>query len=280
MKYKKINFIIIVIVVFTFTLLLTSCNNKKGDLDNPLIYGDYKYIILTDNNDQDYVDILYLSEEGVNKKELVIPTEIDGVPVKALGYKCSYTYGRGDIVSLALEKIFITENISINSNYMFHYSNDYEDDLYKKIIYIPTDIEESDTNIDNAVIALGTYSDLYFYSEDASKTIVMTDRLYSYCKRDANLQYNYNYDGSPNNGVYWLDDYDDEVISYIPPIPERAGYEFTGWYKDSECINEWDFSSDMIPKKDMTEERLQTELYMQITYNYQKTELYAKWERI
>jgi len=281
MKYKKINFIIIVIVVFTFTLLLTSCKNKiTRKIENRLVCGDYEYIVLTDDNDQDYVDILCLSEEGENKKELVIPTEIDGLPVKALGYKSSYTCDCGRFYSDLLQKIFITENILINSNCMFYYNNDYNDDLYKKIIYIPTDIEKSDTNIDNAVIALGPYSDLYFYSEDESKTIVMTDKYYSYCKRDANLQYNYNYDGSPNNGVYWLDDYDNEIISYIPDVPERDGYSFIGWYKEAECINEWDFVNDTIPAKDITEEHLDTELYMHITYNYQKTELYAKWEKI
>ena len=84
----------------------------------------------------------------------------------------------------------------------------------------------------------------------------------------ANISYNYNYENSPNDGYYWLDDYDNELITYIPTNPIRSGYQFGGWYKEAECINKWDFENDMVPEKeyDISED-----------YIFYETILYAKW---
>lgn len=32
-----------------------------------------------------------------------------------------------------------------------------------------------------------------------------------------------------------------------PAEPTQAGYDFKGWYKEAECINVWDFSTDVVP---------------------------------
>ena len=53
-----------------------------------------------------------------------------------------------------------------------------------------------------------------------------------------------------------------------PTAPTREGYTFGGWYKETECINEWIFDVDTLPE---------------ISYDdknevvFQETELYAKW---
>ena len=56
--------------------------------------------------------------------------------------------------------------------------------------------------------------------------------------------------------------YYDEKIKYIPPIPEREGYTFEGWYTETACINEWDFNNSTI-------------VFDKEIYNI--TKLYAKW---
>lgn len=84
----------------------------------------------------------------------------------------------------------------------------------------------------------------------------------------ANVSYNYNYEGAPNAGYYWLDDYDGEIIKFIPPTPTREGYEFGGWYKEPECINQWDFENNLIASKIYDENN---------DYVYIETILYAKW---
>lgn len=89
----------------------------------------------------------------------------------------------------------------------------------------------------------------------------------------ANIVYNINY---PNEEYKYhcVDNYaysTDETPSYItiiPPDPEREGYEFAGWYKETECINAWDFEVDTLPlvQYDENDEEI-----------FQETMLYAKW---
>ncbi|MDR2201326.1 MAG: InlB B-repeat-containing protein [Clostridiales bacterium] len=45
-----------------------------------------------------------------------------------------------------------------------------------------------------------------------------------------------------------MDDADcGQKITFVPPIPEREGYTFDGWYKEEECLNFWNFESDVLP---------------------------------
>ena len=60
-------------------------------------------------------------------------------------------------------------------------------------------------------------------------------------------------------------------ITIIPPSPERNGYEFGGWYKESECINVWDFAVDTLPLVQYDENNAEM---------FQETVLYAKWSLI
>ena len=60
----------------------------------------------------------------------------------------------------------------------------------------------------------------------------------------ANVSYMYNYAGAENDGYYWVDSYDEAVITFIPPDPERLGYLFDGWYKEPACITPWNFETD------------------------------------
>ncbi len=89
----------------------------------------------------------------------------------------------------------------------------------------------------------------------------------------AYVSYFYNYDIEENYGYYWIDDWDyGSKIEFIPPAPEREGYVFGGWYKEPECINEWDFETDVLPEKctEINEDGEEEVVY-------QETKLYAKW---
>ena len=89
------------------------------------------------------------------------------------------------------------------------------------------------------------------------------------CNYAANVSYYYNYENSPNEGYYWIDNYEyGEAIEYIPAHPIREGYRFGGWYKESECINVWNFEVDTLPEIQYNEEGIRI---------YQETKLYAKW---
>ena len=75
----------------------------------------------------------------------------------------------------------------------------------------------------------------------------------------ANVSYYLNY---AENNYYYIDYYENgEKILYIPPAPQRTGYSFGGWFKESDCINQWNFDTDTL----------------QITEEKQEVRLYAKW---
>ena len=67
------------------------------------------------------------------------------------------------------------------------------------------------------------------------------------------------------------DDYDNELISFIPLDPAREGYTFGGWYKEPECLNAWNFETEIVSAKQ----------YAENGYCYfEETKLYAKWNLI
>ena len=60
------------------------------------------------------------------------------------------------------------------------------------------------------------------------------------------------------------------LIEFIPPEPQREGYTFGGWYKEKECINEWNF------EVDITKEEIYPSTISRFE-EYPGTYLYAKW---
>lgn len=58
----------------------------------------------------------------------------------------------------------------------------------------------------------------------------------------ANVSYRLNADELPE--YYYVDwvEYG-EVIENVPPEPTMYGYEFGGWYTESDCINQWNFAN-------------------------------------
>ncbi len=56
-----------------------------------------------------------------------------------------------------------------------------------------------------------------------------------------NYVFNFNYEGAPNEGIYWIDLIQDEnTVFVLPTNPTREGYTFGGWYTEEDCITEWD----------------------------------------
>jgi len=92
----------------------------------------------------------------------------------------------------------------------------------------------------------------------------------------ANIEFMYNYENAPNYGCYWIDDLETgEILSYIPPNPTRDGYTFDGWYADSECTIEYDFTTPYI-KKEFVEMETEDAYYLVYPKDY-VTHIYAKW---
>ena len=106
-----------------------------------------------------------------------------------------------------------------------------------------------------------------------------TANFKSFSRLMANIEYNYNYKDSPNDGCYWLDDLETgEKIVVMPPNPTREGYIFGGWYANKECTIKYNFDIPYV-KKDYIE--METEGGYNLVYPKDYvTKIYAKWNKI
>jgi len=106
-----------------------------------------------------------------------------------------------------------------------------------------------------------------FYVPDNYYNTYITNNPDSYIER-ANVVYDINYSNEEYK-YHSVDNYEyGSLIEIIPPIPERDGYTFDGWYKEPECINKWNFETDTLPELKLDDEGNEI---------FQETALYAKW---
>ncbi len=90
--------------------------------------------------------------------------------------------------------------------------------------------------------------------------------------KKANISFNFNYEESPNEGYFRIDNTEyGGKITQPQYQPKREGYTFAGWYKDADCTDAWDFENDLTPEEAVDDEGVAV---------YQETILYAKWSKI
>ena len=240
--------LVLILAVMTLVVgLFSGCSRDE----------EWGYFTVKFYDDRETAYITGLTEEGQQQRFLVIPEEIDGVKVYTIGERPLLqmwsSIGYADICSDKLEKIYIPFSIEIISGSFRNSSN------LMKVVSIR----------DDYYINGFEYSIKRCYSRE-----VYIERGYTRdCYVMSNVSYFYNYETEENNGYYWIDDWDyGSKIEFIPPEPEREGYTFGGWYKEPECINKWDFETDVLP-----EERTEINEDGEKEVVYQETKLYAKW---
>lgn len=254
---------LILAAICSLTVCLTGCykpsesDGTRTDFTDGDLFGE---IFVNNNRYGTGVIVLGLSTEGYYKKEVVVPRTILGYPF--IQFNRWYSGIDPEWESYHLEKVFIEPPYkAVTGNMQKIFTTKLCPNL-KKVVLISGGI-----NVDFEICYLRERDfferyikfyqrDSFFYSEDDGH-------------RPANISYYYNYEESPNDGYYWIDDIDyGELITFIPPIPTREGYEFDGWYKETECFNLWDYENDTIPEE-ITNQQGQVK--------YQETILYAKW---
>lgn len=251
-----------VLLLLIITFLFTGCENGCGI--GLRLYENDIFIYTVDYDSGDAY-ILGLTDLGKGKEYLVIPKEIEGKAVKGLGAggydekKIKEKYGNENYSrfnSIKLKKVFIATDITLRFN--FYTTVIGECPVLEGFVIIP-----------NAEI-----SSLYRLSGELStiekklyaREVIYAGSLYT---TKANVTYIYNFSEAPNDGYYWIDNYKyGEKIEYIPENPMREGYEFEGWYKEIDCINKWDFETDVLPLEQLDSEG---------NIIYQETKLFAKW---
>lgn len=126
----------------------------------------------------------------------------------------------------------------------------------------------------------GNYpKELYFTSVYYERSIYETTHRFNYMLewkdgtgryQIANTSYQFNYEGAPNEGYFYINDFArGGKIEGTPYEPQREGYTFGGWYKEPECVNKWDFETDKLPEATYDEEGYITD--------FVETKLYAAW---
>ena len=219
----------------------------------------------------DYCEILGTTEQGNNQKYLVVPEYINGKLVVTLGEQrergwFSLNLMRPDIKSDVIERVYFEGDV-------FSYPASFSEcPKLTHLFFICGDAHLINHSSTRKV----------YYSHDIFKRHFSHLEYVEYCRASAhtvpaNISYHYNYQNALNDGYYWIDDYDyGGLIDYIPKDPTREGYTFGGWYKESECVNKWDFENDTLPdeKKDkyVNADGVEEEVTL-----YQETKLYAKW---
>lgn len=141
------------------------------------------------------------------------------------------------VISASTNQLIATSKIRNGAKYVIPHP------LYLKVI----NEEFLDLNICSGCINLEDFQDRFIF---------------------ANIAYIFNYEGNPNEGYFFIDLIEETSKLNKPPYdPKREGYTFCGWYKETECINEWNFGTDeVIINFDEEGNRI-----------YEEIKLYAKW---
>lgn len=206
----------------------------------------------------DFCEIVGFTEQGNSKKYIVIPEYIDGIPVISFGHNADFALLVVQIDSDVLEKVYFESPIKANYSTFGGYNS------VKKVMY-PKVTEFSL----NGFYGVDTYFPIKDFIENGGGGFIT---------HGANISYYYNYENESDDEYYWIDDCDyGGIIEFIPPDPEREGYIFGGWYKEPECINEWDFETDTLPEE-KTEMKEYSGGEVREEVVYQETILYAKWD--
>ena len=243
---KKIMLWGLITVMLFLTTGLTACIQKHKIYED----GYWQYIVIGKNthfpqNSEDCeVAIVGLTEIGKEQTSLDVPRTIDGMDVTHIGYK-NRGGGYYKLESLNLKRLYIHDNISYIEYTAFgsiwnNYRN-WENGLFPfapKIIYCGT-------------IPFKFYDrgglKLYIYNELFNEINVSEEmREYDWQTYDfisGNIAFMNNYSAAVNRGYFRAEDVESGEKIPEPPVPEREGYGFTGWYTETEAINLWDFDT-------------------------------------
>ena len=223
--------------------------------------GYFKYAVKTEKDGTEKAYMIGLTESGMEQTELIYPEEIDGITVYGIGYSIPRIPGYedvGDFSGNKLNKFYFPTlpKEAVNSRKIVGLNSVFA-------IYWNLDCDRDKLLLDVKAQILS-----YKYYIDKTKKPYQYDSP----NRIANVSYLYNYENSPNFNYYWVDSYEESVITFIPPEPKREGYKFDGWYKEADCINKWDFETDKTGKEII--------IGYKIFNTYDGLYLYAKWIKV
>lgn len=223
--------------------------------------GYFKYAVKTEKDGTEKAYLIGLTESGMEQTELIYPEEIDGITVYGIGYSIPRIPGYenvGMLVSSKLKKLYFP-------NFPEDVMNRYSTKIENAYSVYWNSANQNRISFANAAI----YSYNYYLAWIKGKAVYNSNNFI------ANISYLFNYEEAQNDGYYWVDSYNESVITFIPPEPKREGYKFDGWYKEADCINKWDFENDKTGKEIVLYESKVSDVE-----TYDGLYLYAKWIKV
>ena len=220
-KRKKLRCILLVLIlVLTCAMSACRCDPQLDILPEQQESQYFLYRILESHQRKlSYCRITGLTEEGKKLENIVIPDEINGLIVEDV---------RGPFYDSHARKIYISKNVRWQP--------------YANLTSVATyDYKVLFCRYECSKWSIGEWSSLNRYV-----SIVAEDNYKAYRRnyKIANLNYFYNYEGSGNGGIHFIDDLDEgETLEVIPPEPIREGYRFQGWYRDEACTEPFDLTT-------------------------------------
>ena len=214
----------IFILLITIVCLLSVCGCDS------IVYSDG--FILYHTGGEQY-NVFGLTEEGRQQAYIIVPSYVNGHKVAFLKLGSGFD-NMGNV-----KKVYIPYDIIRWRDHVLATST-------TKVFIFSNCIHDLMSDYTNLYISSWLFENVDLINpldKDVKLSIINHSHI-------ANVSFHFNYEGSPNEDYYWIDDYDyEQLISFIPPNPTREGYTFAGWYKESECINEWIFNKDKLPEK-------------------------------
>ena len=239
MKKKIVSIVLAILVLFSFSgCIFGKAGPKLG-------YGDFVYCYVDDaksshrefKEEATGVNILELTEEGQKKETIIIPENIDGLPVIAIGMSglgWGYSIKGGDFDNVYLPA---TVQSYVPYNVFWH----------KTIFLIDRQDEKLMENrkllFENCLSDIGhstffVFESMYSWYEE----FISIDETCSLSI--ANLTY------IVDKNEYWMGNYEEGEYVVFPQAPTKDGFVFDGWYKEQECINEWQEATDTYSKSE------------------------------
>ncbi len=185
---------------------------------------------------------------------------MEGVKTAYIPYTCNLDegpyldepYARASTTFIACSIYDIVTQVTFN--YVW-YLNESDTVYFTNVVY--EEIRIAAETVPNSAYDIVETSDCV-YVEFSSKIL-----------KPANTAFMFNYENCPNGGYFFINNFEyGATIENTPYEPIRNGYTFGGWYKESECINAWDFEMDTLPQAQYDDQEREI---------YQETKLYAKW---
>ena len=234
--------------LFSLLSVFTQCTSEA--LNNKVSDENFYYEIIDENNIA-IGGLKTYPESGV----VFFPERYENYTVSRLGFSLGLG-GNGSFYQVSngenrtfMERCYFPHTIKeVDSDYM-HLSGGY----VLKMFYCgeATNL----CGLDDS----GRSMEVYVPAEKYELFKEIQDKYFRGSLLKSNVSYHLNYD---EDNYYYIDYYENgEKICYIPPIPQREGYTFGGWFKEAECISQWNFDTDTL----------------QLSEETQEIKLYAKW---